>query len=542
MTPTPTQTDRHSCIITLRRLCWVLIVALAAPQAFADGCAMPPVAVKKLPEIPTQRAVLTYRDGMERMVIESTFSGPGERLGWVIPVPAEPTRFESLPAGFAGQLEFVTRPIVKDANRRDNVINNHPILCGLACLMFCWVILALFKLRFTLALTLAIGLPLILIYFECFFGYRTFYGQSASENPGVQTSRQERVGNYTIETLKAKDAKALNEWLGSNGFMGLAPQGEQIVNRLIGSGWRFVTAKLQRKGTEPCHPHPIALTFPTKKLIYPMRLTALAGAPVYLEIFTVADRETSCPPLTREFCERFAELPGDYYAIMNDTLRKEFALLDHAAEKFGMWPECWVTRLTGTLPPEEMIEDLTFDWERPKPTILRYYTTAGAMDMAIGWMLLVWCSTSFSILLYFKAWNRIEQRRPFIISIMRCLAGTMLAGYAAFTSLPKTKAVLSRTSLETKYISVPNYFHLTDDIEGEEATRPNQSLAQLKEKFFASHRSDLEFIENADGSLDYLIHMPGGEPWGNRLRQPKKQDGDLSEEDLNNMLRALETK
>lgn len=552
MTSTPSQNFRsplpgnltRRTIRTILSALAALLGALTTPHAHADGCAMPPVAVKKLPEIPTQRAVLTYRDGMERMVIESTFNGPGERLGWVIPVPAEPTRFESLPAGFAGQLEFITRPSLQDANRRNNLTANFHgrWICAISFLMLIWVLIAFCRLRFTLALALVIALPLSSAVFNFCDSLRTPHGKngSASVSPDIQAERQERVGNYAIEVLKAKDAKALNAWLSGNGFAGLPAEGERIVERLIGEGWRFVTAKLQRKGTEPCRPHPIALTFSTKQLVYPMRLTALAGAPVRLEIFTVADGEAACGSLTTEFCDKFEELPGDYYAIMNNVLPRELALVDHAAQKFEMWPECWVTRLTGTLTPAHMQSDLAFEWKAPQAYRKREFTPAGAANQALAWALLFWCSGSIYVLLYYKAWDRIARRKPFLLASLIALGGAALSGCVVFAALPKVEIIHAEWSQASNQYDVDTYFHLTDSIESEEATRPALlTPKQFAEKFGLWRRYELEFIDNADGSLDYLVRMPDGALWGNRLRQPKPKAGDMNEEELNKMLDAL---
>ena len=58
----------------------ILLMMLSPPFAHGDGAVIPTY-VGDLPEIPAQRAILAYRDGIETLVIETSFMGKGEQFG-----------------------------------------------------------------------------------------------------------------------------------------------------------------------------------------------------------------------------------------------------------------------------------------------------------------------------------------------------------------------------------------------------------------------------------------------------------------------------
>lgn len=90
----------------------VLICCLVSLQktAFADGCYIPEKAYAKLPDIPLQRVILSYRDGIETLIIESSLDSEDQSFGWIILLPEVPTILEEVSPGFLKTLSSCIQP------------------------------------------------------------------------------------------------------------------------------------------------------------------------------------------------------------------------------------------------------------------------------------------------------------------------------------------------------------------------------------------------------------------------------------------------
>ncbi len=92
------------------RLLGVVASLLSASAALGDGCYIPERAVRKIPEIPVQHAVLSWKDGVETLVIASALDSEAQTVGWIIPVPAVPERIEKETPGTLKTLDFCIQP------------------------------------------------------------------------------------------------------------------------------------------------------------------------------------------------------------------------------------------------------------------------------------------------------------------------------------------------------------------------------------------------------------------------------------------------
>lgn len=378
-------------------------------QARADGMAFPVVAVRKFPEIPQQRALLVWRGGQEQLIVESTFKGEGDRFGWIIPLPARPTRFEAVAAGILEDIAQKSRP--------DIIAHNDwvDLLYYIAIIVLIWTLIAYYHggVRYQillpgLVLSFILGAYLLVwldenssLFFDNAWRHQGTYHSKAGggdgdyDKFGIRNEKSERVGNYQVEVLQARTPQALNAWLERSGFSTLPPQGEKIVSNLIGENWHFVVAKLISDGSGPFKPHPMSIAFPSQKLIYPMRLTALAGSQVYLELYTVAEREAANPALTTEYCDTFQGTQVPYFF----AARHNNPVLTQPEVSGQMWDGCTLTRLATIMKPEEMTRDITFDWVSPHPFRKTYYSAKGAYETVMVWSLAAWCVAVLEILL-----------------------------------------------------------------------------------------------------------------------------------------------
>jgi hypothetical protein len=94
------------------------------------------------------------------------------------------------------------------------------------------------------------------------------------------------LGGYEVSVLKGGSGETLFGWLRSHAYS--LPAGAQpILGRYSRRRWYFVALKLaDRRGGEV---KPLAISFSSRRIVYPMRLSALAAKPIGLELFLNAD-------------------------------------------------------------------------------------------------------------------------------------------------------------------------------------------------------------------------------------------------------------
>ncbi len=357
-------------------------------QTFADGKVFPKRMQKVPPSIPSQRAILSYRDGIEKLVIESSIDGGGTEFGWVIPLPSQPTKFKQVSSGLIETMSLNIQPKIENGD-------SHAPFLGISFSITVLVILLCYmKLRnaprnhYRIVLFLLIGSILFLILIPTLSS--AGLGLNLSELEGVDVLETSIIGNYEVAVLKADDPNALASWLNTNDFVGLSEQDRNIVDSYINENWYFVVAKLKRDADGYSSPHPVSLTFPTEKAVYPMKLTSTVGSNVYLEIFVIADESADCKQLTREVVNEYSYQKVGKYWIRSDK-QEIYGFNDenfkqhigHSGAKDFMWDGCFVTKLTGILTSKQMKDDLYLNFSKAEPFRKHYYSFKGARIFTI---------------------------------------------------------------------------------------------------------------------------------------------------------------
>ena len=359
-------------------MCAVVLLAAAAPSAHADGCYFPERAVATPPAIPAPRALLVWDEAAKRetLVIESSLDAKSQRLGWILPLPAEPDSVREASPGLLKTLDACFQPEIKYRFNL-NVWVAWGILPAvwIVCLFVCFFRRRRAAKMNFLFLMLAIFLSLLLFPHLREFGSRSSNmatiglgvggGYAVS---GVEVRQSMMVGHYEIAVLKADSAAALDKWLALNELAALPGQGRNIVESYIRDGWRFVAVRLQlaEKGVQT--PHPLAVTFPAKEAVYPMRLTALSGQPMWLDLFVAGPKRALAPVLKTWFSDTLRATPAWASADMAHTSilsardvaggvcgHPEFLRMVSAGIVF--------TRLSGTVTPRQMDQDFVMVWK-----------------------------------------------------------------------------------------------------------------------------------------------------------------------------------
>lgn len=98
----------------VQRFILFLLLLFLPLAALADGMVVPSIAYPATVTIPDQRALICFSNGIERLVIETRFTGAGTNFAWVVPLPGKPV-VEEATTGLFPTLQFrFRRQIVTD--------------------------------------------------------------------------------------------------------------------------------------------------------------------------------------------------------------------------------------------------------------------------------------------------------------------------------------------------------------------------------------------------------------------------------------------
>ena len=372
--------------ISVMALVFVCILTGAA-LVRADGCYMPTRAIRRIPTIPAQRAVIVWRAGVETLVISSALDSESQQLGWIIPLPSVPDVIEKESPGALKSLDVCVQPRI-----------THDPVPGLPTVLL-WAVIAnlllataLFKRhRFVelLGVLAVLGFfaGLMLPAFSAAGGRRITTRGSSS----LQLEKTARVGAYAVTVLRAQSPADLDVWLDDTGFAHLPVASAPAVADYIRKGWVFAAIKFARDEGGTNVPHPIRMTFRSPQAVYPMKLTAVAGGSTVFDLFVIADERVSCRLLDEEFCDRFkADMRNwnadEYEATTNYGGVATGITIGHPTICSLMWSGCVLTKISGTLGSDKMTEDLNFTGTAFGVRQMHLYTWAGATEVA--WMLL----------------------------------------------------------------------------------------------------------------------------------------------------------
>lgn len=208
----------------------VLACAWHGGEAAADGVMMPPLVVDKLPDMPSQRAILVHRDGVETLVIESMFDGPGKEMAWILPVPAKPTKITQACSGLFTTLDLNLQPKVIDAVS--------PVLF-LGLLFLFWFLFLVAAGRFVPLRALAMAVFVLFAICKDMAGNAKAGVVAEHKVPGVSSSGALTVGGYEVHVLEAEAPAALSQWLQANAFRDIPEAGKPVVSDYIAKKWQF---------------------------------------------------------------------------------------------------------------------------------------------------------------------------------------------------------------------------------------------------------------------------------------------------------------
>ncbi len=345
--------------VMAKRSCLAFIAALALSAAtWADGKYWPEPAYPETPKMPFQRALIAFDNGVETLVVESSFESASPGVGWVLPLPAEPTKLVAADPGMLTSLSMSLRPEIRHDLHDERVL---ALLLTVLIAPYALVVMLIRNpaTRISAIINVAVIDLWLLFLLSALTTAESSTGPGATEEAATVASSQ-RVGNYDVSVLRAKTPEVLATWLTANGFQPLATGETKVVEDYIADGWCFVCAKLARKEGGAATPHPIAATFAAQAPVYPMRLTALADSTLRVEIFVAARKMAQA--------NSFRCVAADAFAKTVEALPEERApfyegsrtgLIIGSPDAGGfLWGRCVVTKLTAELAPTDMTRDV----------------------------------------------------------------------------------------------------------------------------------------------------------------------------------------
>jgi len=207
-----------------------LLFSSLTPLVLADGMIIPPP-YQDVYET-AQKAVVWYENGVETLILSTTFNGKAQNFGWLIPTPTKPEVDQASDELFTA-LDDLTRPKYQPEPL--------PLL----------------------------GAP-----------PGGFEEKAVPAAPTIIETK--KVDIYDITVLKATDKEGLVEWLNKNDYQ-YPTDRQHLLQSYIDNNWYFVAVKVDSSAVsaagsylESGHATPILLTFASDKIVYPLKISGLA--------------------------------------------------------------------------------------------------------------------------------------------------------------------------------------------------------------------------------------------------------------------------
>lgn len=243
----------------IRRRVGLLLFALLATQlgslvspAYACGCgAMVPDGTSRI-GVSREASVIRWDGKAEQVAMRFTVGGDAKRAAWIMPVPGRATVRLGDP-GLFPELADLTGPEYRTRGYFWPRRGDWPLDSGRG--------------------DMAGATP------------------PGSTEPQVGVIGRERLGDFDVARLTATDPEALGDWLRANGFV-LPDRLSAELKPYVDQRWEYVAVRLAPRepyGTLSGTLDPLLIRFESDRLVYPMRLSRLAGTAQSLGLYVLAE-------------------------------------------------------------------------------------------------------------------------------------------------------------------------------------------------------------------------------------------------------------
>lgn len=437
------------------------LLCTTAP-AFADGKFFRRLEVADEPGIQAQRAVVAFKDGIETLIVQSDLVGQGDSFGWLLPLPAAPTRIAPCAPYTLTALAKIVRPEMAEFSATTFIFCLVLMVSVVAACLNHLHVKSTGKDRGApLRMLLTIVIPIFLAAFLL-----PTLSSERKLDDDVNVLQSTQAGIYDVSVIQSPSAEAVADWLKTNGFAA-PPSATAAIQDYVSRHWCFLAAKVSAKPGETVTHHPLKITFPTREAVYPMKLTGSDGQPVQLDLFVIAKDRAGATGLRTWVSGTFVENEGsqtffsEFECNVPPVYKSDglhFAHLGIPAVTEMMWPGCVLTRLHGRLEPDAMTQDLTLSWGAPVSQQTTLHSSGDALGRSAAFAMLI-VTLLFLPLTWIAVrsgwtWRELLRRRLGVV-----LLPALLISGAEYAAL-ETVRVKSAPPPDVRN-PIPLYVHLT---------------------------------------------------------------------------------
>lgn len=413
----------------MQRFFLLVLVILLPLNAVADGKVFATALAVDV-TIPDQRALIHFSNGVERLVIETRFTGPGSNFAWVVPLPSQPV-IEAATTGLFPTLQHLFQPQIVH-----EVTPLYLYVLAIIGMVILFAVLARIGRGFVPGVLLLLLLGLLATLFIPALG-KAKAGGGADASAGITILERNLVGDFETTTIAATKSDALTNWLHDHGFA-VSSNSLPVIESYVKASWVFVATKLQRAatGTETSTPHPLSFMFKTEKPVYPMRLTGVDNGALGVELYVFGEHRARAKHFKVERCTR----PSTPRANSERAYRDETLIIAHPKLVEWVGEAAVATKLTATLSPEQMREDVWIEWRPFSERRNTRYSQRGAVTLALNWSVGLLLGATVLLGLTGLASRFDETLRRIGIAALCCVG----IGGLIYAWLPKTEVRLVR--------------------------------------------------------------------------------------------------
>jgi hypothetical protein len=414
------------------RLVILLAAALAlAAAAWADGKFVSTTAAE--PSTPRQRGLVHFENGVETLIVESALDAPDGDYVWIVPVPAAPTSVEAIGPGALETAVRLLSPAVETTGY------SYFVLSALIWLAVMYASIRAVRMGYssreyvTVIVLFSLGLAIAIAF------YTPVFAGPGHSSPAAAMKDWGSIGSYEVRSFSGSGDESVRqlEEFGAR----LSAKERSAIESYAREGWSFLVAKLKKSGAEIASPHPLKVVFPTQNPIYPMRLTATAGAPLTLELVVVGSGSARVRGL--EIWRSVRSQPATSLVIHGfGAPQATFRPIGHPAIGPLAGGKGVFTYLRSELRPAQMKEDLEIEIAPYREFSKELLTHGAAIGRAGAMFLFSWALWTFLGTALGLRNRRSAQSIFGFVFWIGCLAAALLAG-SAYVSADKVETAPS---------------------------------------------------------------------------------------------------